>query len=30
VTVDLSAPPTDVAVDPDGQWLLTSAVRSAP
>jgi aminopeptidase N len=30
VTVDLPASPTAVVVDPDGQWLLTTAVRSAP
>ena len=30
VTVDLPAPPTAVAVDPDGQWLLTAAVRRVP
>ena len=30
VQVDLARVPTDVAVDPDGQWLLTAAVRSAP
>ena len=30
VTVDLPASPTAVVVDPDGQWLLTAAVRSAP
>jgi aminopeptidase N len=30
VTVDLPASPTAVAVDPDGQWLLTAAVRRAP
>jgi len=27
VTVALPAPPTAVAVDPDGQWLLVAAVR---
>jgi len=30
VNVDLAGPPTDVAVDPDGRWLLTAAVRRVP
>ena len=30
VIVDSPGPPTAVVVDPDGQWLLTAAVRSAP